>query len=197
MAGLYELSAEYEALLASYDRFCNIENELTEVDGKFYHNGNLIDDVVQYKRNLITAWFDTLEGMEGEIEEKILNLACYIKDLDSKADAIKAEKDRLAARQKTTESKARQLREYIISVMQTLDRKKLESSQAVVSLSAGCESVCISDEKKFIEWAKVNCDDLLNYKQPDISKTAVKAAIKSGEKVPFASLEKIPTITIK
>ena len=40
-------------------------------------------------------------------------------------------------------------------------------------------------------------DDLLSYKQPEISKKAVKTALSSGEEVPYVSLEKKPSITIK
>ena len=197
MANIYTLTTEYEQLFASFDRFNNIEDELTCEDGNYYHNGCLVEDIEEYKNDLISAWFDTLEGMEGELEEKLLNLACYIKELDAQAADIKAAKDKLAKRQKTAENKSRRLREYVLEAMQTINRKKIESPQAVISLSAGRESVQIADEKEFIKWAKENGDDLLNFKEPDISKKAISLAIKSGREIPFASIEKAPSISIK
>lgn len=44
-----------------------------------------------------------------------------------------------------------------------------------------------------MEWAKVNDDSLLKYKDPDISKTAVKAAIEAGREIPYAAVVRRPT----
>lgn len=197
MAKLYELTADYEALFSELDRLYSIEDEMTEQDGQFFHDGVLVEDVAEYKHELLTAWFDTLEGIEGEVEQKLLKLACFVKNIDSDALAIKAEKDKLAKRQKSTENKSKRIREYILNVMQTMNIKKIESPVAVIKYSEGRESVKIADDNQFISWAEVHNGGLLSYKQPDISKTAVKAAINAGEKIPFASLEKTPTINIK
>ncbi|MBR7083700.1 MAG: siphovirus Gp157 family protein, partial [Oscillospiraceae bacterium] len=43
-------------------------------------------------------------------EEKIENVACWIKNLTAEAEAIKAEKEKLAERQKQAEAKAESLK---------------------------------------------------------------------------------------
>jgi hypothetical protein len=50
----------------------------------------------------------------------------------------------------------------------------------------------------FAHWAQVNNrDDLLSYKEPTPNKTAIKAAIKSGQKISGASIVEKNNIQIK
>ena len=87
---------------------------------------------------------------------------------------------------------------YLLRTMQQINRRRIDTPQASLSLSDGRESVKISDEAAFIAWAQENGrDNLLTYKAPEISKKAVRAALDAGEKIPFASLERTPTVTIK
>lgn len=199
MSLLYELSADYEELFSEFDRLNEIENELTpQEDGTFVDdNGNVITNVENYKQELLAAWYDTLEGIEGEIEQKLVNIACYIKELKIQSYAASTEKKRLAAKEKSIENRIDSLKEYVLGVMSSINRKKIDFPQAVLTLSEGRESVKIENEADFIKWAQGERDDLLNYKQPEISKKAVKAALESGEDIPLASIAKTPYVTIK
>lgn len=197
---LYELSDSFERLFSEFDRINNIETELTMLDNGMYEDadGNIIADPAAYKQELLDAWYDTLDGIESEIEIKAAGIACYIKDLKAQAAAIAAEKKQLDARKKSAESKAQSLMAYMLRTMQQINRRRIDTPQATMSLSDGRESVKISDEAAFVEWAQKNGhDDLLTYKAPEISKKAVKAAIDAGEKIPFACLERTPSVTIK
>ena len=53
------------------------------------------------------------------------------------------------------------------------------------------------DENEFISWANEEHDDFLRFKAPEINKTAVKNALKSGAEIPFASLTRSQSLTIK
>ena len=45
------------------------------------------------------------------------------------------------------------------------------------------------DDANFIDWAQGNNrDDLLTYKAPTPSKTAIKEAMASGESIPYAEI---------
>ena len=72
-----------------------------------------------------------------------------------------------------------------------------EGVMAKISITKGRESTEITDPKAFVEWAKVNDDSLLKYKDPDISKTAVKAAIEAGREIPYAAVVRRPGLTIR
>ena len=200
MSILHELSENYERLFAEFDRINSVENELTQLENGMYtdENGNLIPDVVEYKNELLQAWFDTLDGLEGEIEEKLESLACYQKELAARAAAISAERKKLELRERREAGKAKSIASFMLNIMTRINRRKIETPKAALSVSDGRESVKVTDEQALIEWAQENGrDDLLNYKQPEISKKAVKTALSSGEEVPYVSLEKKPSITIK
>lgn len=200
MAILHELSENYERLFNEFDRINGVENELTQLENGMYvdDSGNVIPDVVEYKEELLQAWFDTLDGLEGEIEEKVESLACYQKELIARAAAISAERKKLELREKREASKAKSIASYLLDIMARINRRKIETPKAVLSVSDGRESVKVADEQALISWAQENGrNDLLNYKQPEISKKAVKAALSNGEDVPYASIEKKPSITIK
>ena len=58
------------------------------------------------------------------------------------------------------------------------------------------EAVKIEDEEAFIKWAEENRDDLLKYTPVQISAEKVKAAIKAGQDIKGAYLEKRSNIQI-
>lgn len=200
MARLYELSADYERLFSEFDRLNDIESELTaQPDGTYTDgSGNIIINPAEYKQDLLTAWFDTLDGIEGEIESKAENIACCIKDLRAESAAIATEKKQLDAREKRAKAKIQSLSAYLLETMQRVNLRKISTPRAALSVSDGRLSVKIPDEAGFIKWAQNSGrDDLLNFKAPEISKTAVRSAIEGGEEIPGASLGKTPSITIK
>ncbi|MFW5631142.1 MAG: siphovirus Gp157 family protein [Acetivibrio ethanolgignens] len=102
-------------------------------------------------------------------DEKIENIACWIKNLKADAEALKAEKDSFAKRQKAAENKVEQLKQYLSNV---LEGEKFSSDKAAISFRKS-EAVEIDD------WTKLD-KDYLKYKDPDVDKSAVKKALKSG-----------------
>ncbi len=200
MARLYELSADFARLFDEFDAINNIENELAQQDNGMYldSNGNVILDIVEYKEELLAAWFDTLDGIEAEIEIKADNTACVIKDLKAEAAAIDTEIKRLTLRKKSAERQAKRLSEYLLEALRKIGQKKISTPRSVVSISEGRGSLIVENEQAFIEWAQSGGhEELLNFKQPDISKKAVKAALEEGGEIPFVHIENKPSISIK
>lgn len=59
-----------------------------------------------------------LDALGEKREEKISNIACWIKQLEADAEAIKKEKMNLAKRQKYCENKAESLKQYLSYALQ-------------------------------------------------------------------------------
>ena len=130
---------------------------------------------------------DTLDGMD--IDTKIENICKVIRNLDANATAYKAEKDRLAAKEKAAKNGIERLKESVLNYMLTVNKKKVEAGVFTVSsgVSKSVEIIYedMLDEKFFIP-------------QPDkVDKTAITKAIKAGEEVSGARLVEKPFVTIR
>ena len=117
---------------------------------------------------------EQLDKLQMEREEKLENVACWIKELKAEAEAIKAEKQILANRQKVAENKAESLKKYLAYA---LDGKKFSTAKCAVSFR-NTEIVEITQEG--LEALMKEHDELLTYKAPEPNKTAIKQALKDG-----------------
>lgn len=196
MAKLYEMTEDFARLFNDYDSIMSCE---FEPDGK----GGFIDDdgnpVIpeERRKEMQEAWFDTLDGMEQALVEKAENVAVYIKNTEAEAKVLKVEEDKLKARRQAKESSAKRMREYLMDCMKQANINKIDKPKAVISIRNNPESVEISDSNEFIEWASIFDEKYLRYKAPEIDKTAVKNALRSGKEIPFAVLTRSQSLTIK
>ena len=193
---LYEMSADFSELFDNYDAIVNIEFTPDGKGGFVDDDGNPVDPE-ERRREMQQAWFDTLDGMEQELVCKAENVAVYIKNMESEAKTLKAEEDKLKARRQAKENAAKRMREYLMGCMKQANISKIDEPRAIISLRNNPESVEISDENDFISWANEDHDEYLRYKAPEINKTAVKNALKSGAEIPFAALTRSQSLTIK
>lgn len=177
---LYELTNDFQRLFDSLE-------DMTE-------NAEL---TAEEKAESEKVWFDTLECVEAEFTDKAENVAAYVKVLSSEAKMLEAEEKALKARREQKVKQAESLKAYLMNSMQRVNLNKIEGVMAKISITKGRESTEITDPKAFVEWAKVNDDSLLKYKDPDISKTAVKAAIEAGREIPYAAVVRRPGLTIR
>ena len=193
---LYEMSADFSELFDNYDAIVNIEFTPDGKGGFMDDDGNPVDPE-ERRKEMQQAWFDTLDGMEQELVCKAENVAVYIKNMESEAKTLKAEEDKLKARRQAKENAAKRMREYLMDCMKQANISKIDEPRAVISLRNNPESVEISDENEFISWANEEHDDFLRFKAPEINKTAVKNALKSGAEIPFAALTRSQSLAIK
>ena len=193
---LYEMSADFSELFDNYDAIVNIEFTPDGKGGFLDDDGNPVDPE-ERRREMQQAWFDTLDGMEQELVRKAENVAVYIKNMESEAKTLKTEEDKLKARRQAKENAAKRMREYLMGCMKQANISKIDEPRAIISLRNNPESVEISDENDFISWANEDHDEYLRYKAPEINKTAVKNALKSGAEIPFAALTRSQSLTIK
>ena len=129
---------------------------------------------------------EQLDKLTMEREAKLENVACWIKELKAEAEALKAEKQRLAERQKVAENKMESLKKYLAYA---LDGQAFKTVRASVTFRKS-QAVEIADIYKLDE-------NYLRYKEPEADKTAIKEAIKQGKTVAGATLVENTSVIIK
>lgn len=129
---------------------------------------------------------EKLDALQIERDEKLENVALWIKDLTAEAEALKAEKQAFAERQKAAETKAESLKKWLSDA---LAGEKFKTTKVAVSFRK-TQSVQVSDiwelEEKFVK-----------VPEPTADKAAIKAAIKAGEDVKGATLIDSISISVK
>lgn len=189
MARLFDISAEFSQLFDQYDNIQDMEFDCNEAGEPVDAEGNVIDpDTV--RADMLEAWFDTLEGIEGEFDLKAESVAQYIKSLKAMEADMKEEEAKLHRRRKTYERKIESMTTYLKNCMTMMNLKKVETPKAKITIRNNPASLVITDEVEFINMLQENGrDDLLKYSAPTINKTAVKNLIKGGEQFDGAVLE--------
>ena len=134
--------------------------------------------------------YEAVDALSGQFEEKAESVACYIKNLDAFAASLKSEETNLSERRKSAERKADNLKKYLTSCLDAVNRDKLETARAKVSFRKSIQ-VSIADEAVLPADFKVETVTV----KPD--KTAIKKAIQSGQEVNGASLVENRNIQIK
>ena len=157
---------------------------------KLYEIDNAILDCIDLETGeVIDA--ERLDALNMERDAKIENLACWIKDLKAEAEAIKAEKQALAERQRVAENKAESLKKWLAYA---LDGQKFGTAKCAISFR-NTESVEVTDEG--LEALMKEHGDLLTYKKPEPNKTAIKQALKDGLTVAGVELVRNTNVIIK
>lgn len=154
---LYEIN---EALL----RCIKVDEDLF-VDGE---TGEVID----------TAAIDELHMAK---DEKVLNIARWIKNLSAEAEAIKNEKQKLAKRQAACETKAESLKNYLASALTEGETYK----DATARVSWRKSEVADVDVLRLM--ASDYKDKYVTF-EPKVNKSDIKAALKKGEEIPGCAL---------
>ncbi len=127
---------------------------------------------------------DTLEAISGSLHEKAISLADWSMDLDGNIGKIDAAIERLEKRKKQIKARKESLIDYLRENMEACDIKKISCPLFTITLVEGRDSVAISDESLLP-------DEFVTVKTviaPD--KIAISKAIKEGQEVAGASLQK-------
>lgn len=160
---LYEITNEYIDLL----------NEITEAD------------------ELTEEHFQKLDLFKGEIQEKIVNVSAYIKNLESRADSIDDAIHSMLDRSKKTRNKAERIKEYLKNNMEKLNIQEITCPYFDIKIKNNPCSVDILNKEEIpSEFIKETI--LLS-----IDKKAIAKHIKNGSEVPGAQLIRKRKIEIK
>lgn len=137
----------------------------------------------------LTCDLEQLDALMMERDEKLEGLALYCKNADAEAKAIREEEKALAERRRSLENKAERVKGFLA---EQLAGEKFSTPKVAVSYRKS-EQVEVSaafftDESN---------ERFLRFKDPEADKTAIKAALKAGEKVPGAEIVTRTNMSIK
>jgi len=136
---------------------------------------------------------DTLEGLQGDFNDKADNVACMFKNLSANVTAMKAERDALNERIKSKQSKADSLKHYLSESMKALELSKIETARNAISFRKST-SCFIADEEDF----KQRHTDLCNKEIViSIPKFDITKLLKDGKKISGAELKTSQNLQIK
>ena len=127
---------------------------------------------------------DTLDGIEGEIENKADNYAKLIRELQADADKLKEEEQRIAARRKSLESRADRLKRNLQANLEFIGKTKFKTALFTFSVSqnGGLQPLTITENLEEIP------GKYLIPQPPVPDKDKIRELLKSKE-VEWAHLE--------
>ena len=129
---------------------------------------------------------EQLEDLQIARDAKLENVALAYKNYKSFAEQIKAEKQALEKRQKQAERQAEWLKDYMA---RSLKGEEFKTPSVAVSYR----------QSSTIEVYDMGAlpDEYLKYKDPEVDKTKIRAAIKDGVEVPGAVMVNHTNMSIK
>lgn len=136
---------------------------------------------------------DTLEGLSGDLEVKAINVAMFIRNVESTAEAIKQAEKEMAERRKALEKKADSIRQYLKDNMQRCGITKIESPYFALTLKKNPPAVIIDNAGMI----PANLYVYPEAPEPFPDKKAIAEKLKAGESVEGAHLEQAERLDIK
>lgn len=122
------------------------------------------------------AWLDTIEGIDGAIEDKADGYAKVIKELIANADAIKAERERMDSRESALRNRADTLKKALQTSMEITGKTKFKTTLFSFNVQKNAPSLKISESAHIPE-------EFLIPQEPKIDKAGMKAAAKEHDGV--------------
>jgi hypothetical protein len=141
----------------------------------------------------IEAVNDTLESLTGELEDKAVNVAKFIRNMETTANAIKKAEVEMAKRRKSLETRVQWLEDYLKSSMEATGITKIECPYFKLSIAKNPPALDLFDahtvpsEYKHTETVTTE----------HIDKAAIKAALSSGQTIDGARLVNGTRLVIK
>ncbi len=139
------------------------------------------------------AIIDTLEAVEGELNEKAVNVAKVARNIDAAAAAVRQAGKDMLDRAARMEKRAESIRQYLLMNMLFSGITKIECPQFVIAVKHNPPAVMIDDEK-FIP-AEYLTQPEPPAPRPD--KMKIRDALKAGEDVPGCRLVQSDRVEIK
>lgn len=136
---------------------------------------------------------DTIEGLEGTIQEKAVSVAAFIRNVEANAEMVAEAARQLADRARRMANRADQVRAYLLFNLQATGITKIESHEFTIAVRNNPESVRVADG------AELPAEFYVAVPQPPprLDKTALKAALKAGRQIDGCWLEAGQRLEIK
>jgi hypothetical protein len=136
---------------------------------------------------------DTLEGLQGQFEDKAVAVAKFILSLEANADAIAEASKAMELRSIRLQKRADSVRAYLLFHCQALDVKKINTSEIVIARRNNPVAVQVSDDKAVPReyWRQPPAPP------PQLDKKLIKEKLQAGEDIPGVYLESGERVEIK
>ncbi len=121
--------------------------------------------------------FEQLDKLQMEREQKLENIALWIKNLKAEEESLKTEKQAFEERQRQTKTKRESLERYL---SEALNGETFKTPKVVCSFKKS-QRVEVNDVFALPE-------EYIKYKDPEADKISIKEAIMKGEEVAGARL---------
>lgn len=131
--------------------------------------------------------YEKIKALQLEREEKLENMALYVKELRSEVDALKSEVKKLNERTRVKENKIKSLSNYLDFILKGMKTNRFETSRVLISYRKS-EAVLVDESKLPKKYMKVELS-------PD--KIEIKKLLKSGMIVKGAQLVEKQNLQIK
>ena len=139
------------------------------------------------------AFTDTLEGIEGALEDKAEGYAKVIRTLEGDAAACDAESKRLRNKKQTIENNIKRMKAALQYSMQATGKTKFKT--ALFSFGIQKNPAAVVMDEAYIENIP---ERFLVRKDPEINRKAIKDAINAGEDIGgIAHLESTESLRIR
>lgn len=157
--------------------------ELTEN----YNNILELIDNPEISEEMVKA---ALDEIAEDINEKVVNIAKLIKSIESDISGVKAERERLANKEKTMTNKVKNLKEYIYSAMQLTGKERIKTELFNFTISNNPPSVKVVSDADIPE-------EYLVEMPKQVNKKAILEKLKAGEDVPGCELNQTKSLRIR
>lgn len=136
---------------------------------------------------------DTLESLSGELEDKAINVAKFIRNMEATADAIKAAEAEMAKRRKALENRIAWLKGYLKSSMEATGITRIECPYFRLSIAKNPASLDLFDTSAVPD--EYRRTEIVTTEH--IDKAAIKAALANGQVIQGARLINGTRLVIK
>lgn len=150
------------------------------------HYNQVIDLADELDEQTLT---DTLDAIQEAFDEKAENIAKAVKEIEGRAEMLKAEKDRLAKRERTMRKTIASMKGYLQEQMMRIGTRKVQGEVVTVALQKNAPSVRVLNEQAIPKEFFIEQPALLN-------KTQLKIELKNGLLLPEAA-ELIQTESVR
>jgi hypothetical protein len=136
---------------------------------------------------------DTLESLDGELNDKAVTIAQFTRNIDATAQAVREAGKAMIERAARLEKRAQSIRDYMLYQLQFAGVSKIECPWFVISVKRNPPAVAIDDEKAIPP-------QYLAVPEPPAprpDKAAIRDALKAGEDVPGCRLVQSDRLEIK
>lgn len=133
---------------------------------------------------------DTMEGIEGELEDKAENYAKVFTQMIADAEALKTEEERIHNRRTAIENNVKRMKDILQQMMEITGKTKFKTNLFSFNIQNNPPSVEIAEDANIPEVFLIE-------QEPKIDKKGILEALKAGKAVDGCSIKQGQSLRIR